>query len=221
MGIGLSNNDWVTDGLGVTLNHEALVATLGETYSRANGSYQDGDGMLVSGTITTGTLIRPAAVVPANDALTVGLCDSLGGRSMEALTAGLALDMDGLIQAYEVPAGMRLKISGVKVSASVQTVLAGGPFVTEFQLAFGSTAASPSLQAGDPKRILLPDLTQFAVANQAVSTPISQPGGNSARLENPVFVNGGEWVALVVNRMGMAGTSGVIAYNIQYDYSWE
>lgn len=235
MAIGISDNSQVTGGLGVNLDHEAKVAltldpakagivlasTIGEQHSRANGSYQDTGGMLISGTVTTGTLVKPSAVVPANDSLVAGLCDSLGGRSWEALTAGLALDTDAMLQAYQVPVGLRLKISGVKLSASVQTVIAGGPFVSEFQLAFGFTGVTPSLQAGDPKRILLPELTQLATAAQAVSTAIAQPGGIAVRLENPVFVNEGEWVALVVNRMGTAATAGVIAYNIQYDYSWE
>ena len=171
---------------------------------------------------TTGTLVKPTAVVPANDSLTAGLCDSLGGRSWETLTTGLALNTDAMLQAYQVPAGVRLKIEGVKLTASVQTVLAGGPFVNEFHLAFGFTGTTPSLQAAvPPMRVLLPELTQLAAAAQAVGTALSQPGGAVARFANPVFVDAGEWVALVVNRMGTAATSGVIAYGIQYDFSLE
>ena len=236
MAIGISDNSQVLGGLGVTIDNEAKVAlttdpakagivlasSIGEQYSRANGSYQDSYGDLVSGTVTTGTLVKPTAVIPANDSLTAGLCDSLGGRSWETLTTGLALNTDAMLQAYQVPAGVRLKIEGVKLTASVQTVLAGGPFVNEFHLAFGFTGAAPSLQAAEaPNRVLLPELTQLAAAAQAVGTALSQPGGAVARFANPVFVDAGEWVALVVNRMGTAATSGVIAYGLQYDFSLE
>ena len=237
MAIGISDNSQVLGGLGVTIDNEAkvtlttdpakagivLASSIGEQYSRANGSYQDSYGDLVSGTVTTGTLVKPTAVIPANDSLTAGLCDdSLGGRSWETLTTGLALNTDAMLQAYQVPAGVRLKIEGVKLTASVQTVLAGGPFVNEFHLAFGFTGTTPSLQAAvPPMRVLLPELTQLAAAAQAVGTALSQPGGAVARFANPVFVAAGEWVALVVNRMGTAATSGVIAYGIQYDFSLE
>ena len=66
-----------------------------------------------------------------------------------------------------------------------------------------------------------PELTQVTTAAQAVSTAVSQPFGSVAELPEPIFVNPGEWVALVVNRMGTAGSSGVLAYSIQYGYSWE
>lgn len=234
MAIGITDNSQVTAGLGINLDHEALVAltgdptkagivrttTLAEQRARNDGSYQEAP----SGTVTTGTLVKPSAVVPANDALTAGLCDSLGGRSWEALAAGLALDTDGILQAFRVPVDetRRLKISAVKLSASVQTVLVGGPFVSEFQLAFGFGGSTPTLQSAGPvRRVLLPELTQVTTAAQAVSTAVSQPFGSVAELPEPIFVNPGEWVALVVNRMGTAGSSGVLAYSIQYGYSWE
>ena len=221
----------------ITSGGPQFVTTLGEQGNRVYGSYQGLSGgtmgSLVSGTVGTGTLAKPTAVVPANNSLVAGLCNSLGGRSWETFTTGLALNTDGILQAYLVPAGTvsiqgrRLRIRGVKLTASVQTVMVGGPFVNEFQLAFGFTGGTPSLQTAEaaatktPRRIFLPELTQVVTAAQAVSTIIAQPVSGVAYFEEPIFVNPGEWVALVVNRMGTAGTSGVIAYNIQYDYSWE
>ena len=46
-------------------------------------------------------------------------------------------------------------------------------------------------------------------------------GDRSCYFEEPIFVNPGEFVAFTVKHIGTALTSGIIAYNIQYDYSWE
>lgn len=219
----------------VTVGGSSYAEPLGQRGNAVYGSYQGLSGQtmgqLVSGTVTTGTLVKPSAVVPANNALTAGLCNSLGGRSWETLTTGLAVNTDGVLQAFQVPAGTvsipgrRLKIRAVKMTATVQTVVVGGPVANEFYLCFGGTAISlqtaEGVAAKVARRVFLPELTQIITAAQAVSTMVAQPVGGVAYFEEPIYVNPGEYVMLVVNRMGTALTSGVIAYNIQYDYSWE
>jgi hypothetical protein len=115
------------------------------------------------------------------------------------------------------------------MSAAIQTVVAGGPVQTEFYIAFGHTA--DSLQTPEtasmatattkaPRRVMLPAFTQTITAAQAVNTMVAQ-GDRVIRFDAPIFVNPGERIALVLNRMGTALTSGVIAYTYQFIYSWE
>ena len=44
-------------------------------------------------------------------------------------------------------------------------------------------------------------------------------GDMASYFEEPIYVNPGEFVQLIMKRNGTIGTSGVVAYNIQYDYS--
>jgi hypothetical protein len=220
----------------VRLGGSNIADTLGTVGNRMYGAYEalsgNTPGALVSGTVTTGTLVAPSAAVPLNASLAANLCSSLGGRSFESFTTGLALDTDGILQQYQVPAGTvaiagrRLRLNGVKLSAWIQTVLTGGPIVSEFKLGFGNTAAS--LQTGEaaatkkPRYVLLPELTEVVTAAQAVSTMVSQPGGMVCNFQNPIYVEPGQFVELIITHKGAAvPTAGVIAYDIQFDYSWE
>jgi hypothetical protein len=78
-----------------------------------------------------------------------------------------------------------------------------------------------SATAKRPRIVLLPELTQVVTATQAVSTMIGQPGGAVSLFPEPIYVNPGEFIALIVKHIGTVGTSGTIATNIQYIYSWE
>ena len=214
--------------------------SLGTVGNRVYGSYQGLSGgtmgQLVAGTVTTGTLVKPTAAVPLNASLAANLPNSLGGRIWEALTAGLAVNTDGILAMYTVPAGSstvqgrRLKVTGINLSACVSTVLAGGPVNCEFYIVFGATADSlattesasmATATTKAPRRVMLPKFTQAITAAQAVQTMISQPGGSSINFVEPIYVNPGERIGLVVNRFGTALTAGVISYTYQFEYSWE
>ena len=209
---------------------------------RTLGSYQglSGNtmGQLVAGTVTTGTLVKPTAAVPLNASLAANLPNSLGGRIFEALTAGLAVNVDGIYAQYQVPAGTalvqgrRLKILGLKLSARVQTVVAGGTAMgTEWYIVFGNTATSmqtletASMVSGTtkaPRRVMCPELTQHMTATQAVDTAIAQNSYYADFSDAPIYVNPGEFISLVGNKIGTTvPTSGVIAHTYQFVYSWE
>ena len=212
----------------------------GNIGNRAFGSYQGLSGgtmgALIAGTVTTGTLVKPTAAVPANASLTANLPNSLGGRIYEQLTSGLAANTDGIFALYTVPAasqtspGRRLKINGIKLSGMVSTVVAGGPAYTEWYIAFGST--NDSLNTSDsasltnntlkaPRRVMLPELTTNMAAAQAAGTLLTQPA-YSVTFKNPIYVNPGERIALVGNKtITTAITSGVLSFTYQFDYSWE
>jgi hypothetical protein len=209
--------------------------TLSDISNRALGSYQGLSGgtlgQLIAGTVTSGTLVKPTAAVPANTSLVANLPGSLGGRIYETLTTGLAANVDAIFASYQVPAGTtaiqgrRLKVLGVKLSGMVSTVVVGGPAFTEWYVAFGHTAASlataEAATTKAPRRVMLPELTTNMGAAAAAGTLLVQPS-YSAVFQNPIYVNPGEFIALVGNKtITTAITSGILAYTFQFDYTWE
>ena len=208
-----------------------VVSTLGEMSNRIYGSYQGLSGGTMGGLTAYTNSTNPTAAVPSNTALTANLPSGLGGQAWETFTSGLALNTDGILMSYQVPAGTvsvagkRLKITGVKMTSFVQTAMTGGPLVNTFALAFGHTAVSlataEAAATKKPRIILLPELTQSVAAAAAAGTMTSQPGSATCLFPEPIYVNPGEFVAFTVKHIGTAATAGVIGYNIQYVYSWE
>lgn len=209
----------------------SVVSTLGELSNRVYGSYQGLSGGTMGGLTVYTNSTNPTAAVPSNTALTANLPSGLGGQAWETFTSGLALNTDGILMSYQVPAGTvsvagkRLKITGVKMASFVQTAMTGGPLVNTFALAFGHTAVSlataETAATKKPRIILLPELTQSVAAAAAAGTMTSQPGSAMCLFPEPIYVNPGEFVAFTVKHIGTAATAGVIGYNIQYVYSWE
>ena len=199
--------------------------------SRAIAAYEalPGSGSFVGlqgNAISSGITTAPTAAALTNTTNASGIA-GLGGYTWE--TFSTALNIDGIILSYQVPAatlaapGRRLRINGVSVSAAVQTVLAGGPQTRLFYLAFGGTTVS--LQATESnfvklaRRIRLP-FVQNITTNQAVNTMISQ-NLYDYKFVNPVYVNPGEWVQVVEHAFGTVGTTGTVAHVIAFDYTWE
>lgn len=210
------------------------IDTLGNIGNRKLGSYQGLSGGTMGSLSTYVNSTNPTAAVPSNTALTANLPAGFGGQAWETFT--LALNVDGILLSQQVPVGStsvqgrRLVIAGVKMTAFVQTVLAGGPCNSTFTLAYGHTAVSlataetASMATATTKArriVLLPELTQAITAAQAVNTMIAQPGGAVSMFQYPIYVNPGEFVQFCVKHVGTVGTSGTIAYNIQYVYGWE
>lgn len=207
--------------------------SLGSVGNRVYGSYQGLSGGTMGSLANYANSANPVAAVPTNT--TAALGTGLGGQFWE--TASLAVNTDGIICSYQVPAGTalvqgrRLKITGINLASYIQTVIAGGPFVSQYSLAFGHTAVSlataesasmATATTKAPRRIALPDFTQVVTAAQAASTLVSQPGGSDIDFEeSPIYVNPGEFVALVTKHVGTVGTSGTIAHVVKFDYSWE
>lgn len=206
-----------------------IPRTMGEFGNAVFGSYQGLSGGTMGSLSSYINSTNPTPATPSNTSLVSNLPNALGGQAW--VTSSIAANTDGILMSVQVPTGTtgsmgkRLKVTGVKMSAYVQTVLAGGPMVTTFALAYGHTtqtlAGNDSATAKARRIILLPELTQFVTSNQAVSTVISQPGGCVSNFSEPIYVNGGEFIALTMKNIGSVYTTGVIAYNIQYVYSWE
>ncbi len=227
-------------GYRVMIRGVLYADSLGVVGNRTTGAYQGLSGgtmgQLVAGTVTTGTLVKPTAAVPLNASLAANLPNSLGGRIYEALTAGLAVNVDAIMSSFTVPAAStaaqarRLKVTGIMMSGIVSTVAVGGPVNTEWYIAFGHTADSMATAEGAsftnattkaPRRVMLPPFTQVITAAQAANTLISQPSTFIA-FDAPFYVNPGERIALVANRTAaVVLTAGVLSYTYQFIYSWE
>lgn len=215
----------------VRLGGSNATTNLSTQGNRIEGSYQGfGGGTLGTlsrtGAITTGNEANVTAAVPTTT--TAALGSGLGGTFWE--TVSLAVNTDGIIQSYQVPAttantaGRRLCIRGVYLASYVQTVIVGGPYIAEWFLAFGHTAVSlgqaESATAKAPRRVTLP-LTQLVTAAQAVSTIVSQPIGFCDFGDAPIYVNPGEFVQLCTRHIGTAGTTGTVVHRVTFVYGWE
>jgi len=213
-----------TIGIGGLMASDKLNAIT----SRMFGSYQGLSGGTMGSLANYANSANPTAAVPTNT--TAALGTGLGGQFWE--TVSLAVNTDGIICSYQVPAGTvsvpgkRLVIRGVGLTSYVQTVVVGGPYVSQYSLAFGHTAVSlataEAAAAKAPRRIPLAGLTQLVTANQAVSTMVSQPGGSFVDFgDAPIFVNPGEFVALVTKHVGTVGSTGTVAHVVTFVYGWE
>ena len=211
-----------------------IASGLGETMARI-GENINSPGTLTTTanqTITTGSITRPAAAVPTN---TTALVTSLSGIVLETNT--LAIGTDGILMAYQNPAlptttgttylpARRLRIDGVRIASSVQTVFVSTLYSKYFYIAYGSTSVSLAGVAADTvttkayRRVML-DLVQSYPATAAVGSIPSQNGSSYMQFKNPLFVNPGEFVALCTYDIGVVPTSGVIQHAISFDYSWE
>jgi hypothetical protein len=196
--------------------------------SRTLGAYQGLSGGTMGSLANYANSANPTAAVPTNT--TAALGSGLGGQFWE--TATLAVNTDGVIQSYQVPVasvnlpGRRLVIRGVGLMSYIQTVITGGPFVSQWSLAFGHTAVSlataEAATTKAPRRIALPEFTQVVTAAQAVSTMVSQPGGAFVDFgDAPIFVNPGEFIQLVTKHVGTVGTAGTIAHVVSFVFGWE
>lgn len=215
----------------VRLGGSNLITTPSSQGARIYGSYQGLSGGTLGtlarvGTITTGNEANVTAAVPTTT--TAALGSGLGGTFWE--TVSLAVNTDGIIMSYQVPAGTanvqgrRLVLRGMYLTSYVQTVIVGGPYIAEWFLAFGHTAVSlataEAATTKAPRRIALP-FTQLVTAAQAVSTVVAQQQTFVDFGDAPIFVNPGEFVQLCTRHIGTVGTSGTVVHRVTPIFGWE
>ena len=211
----------------VRVGGAAAFTTLSTEGLRLFGSYQGLSGGTMGSLANYANSTNPTAAVPTNTSAALGT--GLGGQFWE--TATLAVNTDGIICSYQVPsgtvatAGRRLVIRGIGLSSYIQTVIAGGPFINQYSLAFGhnaiSLATTESANTKAPRRVPLSGFTQAVTAAQTVSTIVQQQDRFHDFGDAPIIVNPNEFVQLVVKRIGTAATSGVIAHVVTFIYGWE
>lgn len=191
--------------------------------NRLYGSYQGLSGGTMGSLANYANSANPTAAVPTNT--TAALGTGLGGQFWETDT--LAVTTDGVICSYQVPAatvnlpGRRLVIRGIKIESYVQTALTGGGYVAQWSLAFGHTnvslATTEAATTKAPRRLPLGLQT---VASAAAALTLLQTVEVDLG-DAPIFVNPGEFVAVVKKKVGTAPSAGVIAHLITLVYGWE
>ena len=166
-----------------------------------------------------------AGAAMTNTAASLGT--GLGGQfsTQPTLTAGT----DGIVSSIQIPVGTNtvpgksLYITGVKIHGAVTTVLAGGPVLYAYTLAYGHTAVSMQTAEANgtakaPRRIALGFETFAATA--AVGT-LGSPGGCYMKFDSPVVVQPGEFVAVTAKNLGTVTSSGVIVFLVTFDGYFE
>lgn len=196
---------------------------------RIYGSYQGLSGGTMGSLATYANSTNPTAAAPSNTALTANLPGGLGGQG--AVTAAVAAATDGIWGSYQVPAGTanvqgrRLVIRGVVLDlVNLGAAVATTATTIQFSLAFGHTAVS--LATGEAVAAKAARRVSLGIATWPVGAPIgAQPQFGPIKVDfgdAPIFVNPGEFVALVGKFLaGTATASQVINFTWQPVYGWE
>lgn len=214
---------------GILKSYNIIVAgieysdSLGTVNNRIVGSYQGLGGGTMGSLANYANSANPTAAAPTNT--TAALGTGLGGQFWETDT--LAVNTDGIIMSYQIPAGTvliqgkRLKLVSIKIDSFVQTALTGGGYNAQFSLAFGHTSVSlvtaEAASTKAPRRIALGSYSVASGAAALLQLPTILVDFSGAE----VFVNPGEFIQVVKKKIGTAPSAGVIAYTITPTYTWE
>jgi len=213
----------------VSVGGPQLAQTPSIMGQRVYGSYQGLSGGTMGGLATYPNSTNPTAAAPSNTALTANLPGGLGGQGV--VTAAVAAATDGIWGSYQVPAGTanvqgrRLVLRGVKIDlVNTGAAVATTATTLQFSLAFGHTAVSlattEAATTKAPRRVTLGYATWpvgAAIGAGPQSGPIVVDLGDA-----PIFVNPGEFVALVGKFLvGTATASQTISFVWQPIYGWE
>lgn len=193
------------------------MATQGNAYQGQDGDTQGQLSVWANNT-------APTAVALTN---TTAAFTGLGG--IAAFLPTLTANNDGILFSYQNPAGSitqppkTLVVTGMRLDSAISVVLAGGPLVLAYFVAFGHTAVSlattesTSFATGTvkaPRRVPLGMQTYLAAAAVATMSPSIY-----VEFDSPIVVNPGEYFQICVRNAGTVTTTGavtVIANPIHY-----
>lgn len=185
------------------------------------GAYQGLSGGTMGSLANYANSANPAAAVPTNTTAALGV--GFGGQFWETDT--LAVNTDGIISSYQIPAGTiaiqgrRCYVYGVKISSYIQTVLTGGGYNAQWSLAWGHTAVSLATpEAATTKAPRRKPLGVQSVA--AAAAALTQLADVSRDWRAPVVVDPGQFIATVKKKVGTAPSVGVVAHTVDFDYGW-
>jgi len=213
----------------IRLGGTNLSTTPSTNGSRLMGSYQGLSGGTMGSLATYVNSTNPTAAAPSNTALTANLPGGLGGQG--AVIAAVAAATDGIWSSYQVPLGTvnvqgrRLVLRGIRLDAvNIGAAVATTATTIQFSLAYGHSAVSLATAEGAaakaPRRLSLGFMTWpvgAAIGQQPQSGSIFLDLGDA-----PIFVNPGEFVALVGKFLvGTATASQVIQFTYQPIYGFE
>jgi len=188
---------------------------------------QDGDTMGPSCIYTNTATAAAAALVNATAAAQF---TGLGGLAqvLPTLTAGT----DGILFSYLNPVGSvtqppkTLIVTGVHISSGVTTILAGGPLVLAYGIAFGSSAVTlatasetASFTSGTVK---LHRRVPLGIQNYLVTSAVGVGAADLVRnFDSPIVVHPGEYFNIVCRNLGTVTTTGAVAIMATVDHFYE
>lgn len=170
------------------------------------------------------------AAIPGVLTNTNGLQLSFGGTA--AINPTLTANNDGIVFSYANPSsginatGRNLVINGVKVQGVVTTVLAGGPVIYQYFIAFGHlSAALTQTETGSfaNNTTHAPRIAFVGMETYATTAAVATLGGPGCvlTLTNPIVVRPGEIVQLIARNIGTVTTTGVITVGCTFDAYWD
>ena len=168
----------------------------------------------------------PTAVALTN---TAAAFTGLGG--IVAVLPTLTANNDGKLITYQNPAstvnitGRNLIITGVSISGAVSVILAGGPVIYAYALAFGhtatslATAESASFATGTTHA---PRIVPLGIATYAATAAVGVLGQPiNITFDVPIVVRPGEFVDIVARNIGVVTTTGAITQTIMVSSYFE
>jgi len=191
--------------------------------NRLYGSYQGLSGGTMGSLSNLTNSMTAAAVVPTNT--TAAFTAGLGGEYLETDT--LAVNTDGIIMSYQVPAGTaniagrRLVVRGAKIQSAVATALTGGGYIANWTICFGHTSVSlATTEAAGAKAARRIMAGKQVVASAAAALTLLQDVVVDLG-DAPIFVNPGEFIQIAKRKVGAAPSAGAINHSITLFYGWE
>lgn len=194
-------------------------------------AYQGQNGGTMGSTSNFGNGAAAAATALSNTAVGTGNPAGLGGyfHYLPTLTAGT----DGICTSFQNPSGgttqtpRNLVITGIWVHSAVDLVLAGGPLVMAYTLAYGhtsvslATSESASFTTGTTKAPRRVPLGMEACLVTSAAGTLMSPAGVYRQFVSPIVVAPGEFVAVVARNMGVVTTTGSVYGLVGYDAYFE
>lgn len=168
----------------------------------------------------------PTAIALTNTA--VGFT-GLGG--IAAFLPTLTASNDGILFGYQNPAGTinlpgrNLIITGVRLDSSISVILAGGPLILCYALAYGHLAASlASTETASfaNNTTHSPRIHPLGVQCYATNAPVASIAeAIDCSFDSPIVVRPGEFVQIIVRNAGVVTTTGAVTVVAGVDSYWE
>lgn len=200
----------------------------GEQMAAQGNAYQGQEGDTMGSLAIYSNAALGAAAALSN---TTAAAPNVGLGGVVLVLPTLTAGTDGILFSYLNPVptatlpGKTLVVTGIRVDASVQVVLAGGPLTLIIGAAFGHTALSlATAETGSfvtattkaPRRVPLGNL-DFVVTAAAGTGAV----GISKDFASPIVVNPGEYFAITMRNVGTVTTTGALAITACVDHYFE
>ncbi len=179
-------------------------------------------GMTMGSTALYANSTNPTAAVPTNT--TAALGSGLGGNFWS--TNSLAVNTDGIISSYQVPAASAsnpqktLYITRIRIDTIAQTALTGGPELLQWGIAYGHTAVSlattETVTSKAPRRMAI----GFQVFPVTAAVGV-QGAAIVCDLDSPLVIQPGEFIQAIYKNIGTVGATGTLAHTVSFGGYWE